>query len=107
MLKYVGEVCFSTVGEPKLCHLFARSRGFIEYSYKIKKKGGGGGEKSKHFLAACGTASEDCPIFRFWPKAAAFSFNLTTVDPDVAGTIKTWSHLTNMDIKQYSLLAIS
>lgn len=39
MLKYVGEVCLSTVGEPKLCHLFARSRGFIEYSYKIKKRG--------------------------------------------------------------------
>lgn len=39
MLKYVGEVCLSAVREPKLCHLFARSRGFIEYSYKIKKGG--------------------------------------------------------------------
>lgn len=39
MLKYGGEVCFSTVGEAKLCHLFARSRGFIEYSYKIIKGG--------------------------------------------------------------------
>lgn len=65
MVKYGREVCFSTVGEPKLCHLFARSKGFVEYSYEIKKKGGK--EKSKHFLAACGTASEDCPIFRFEP----------------------------------------
>lgn len=39
MLKYVGEVCLSAVREPKPCHLFARSRGFIEYSYKIKKGG--------------------------------------------------------------------
>lgn len=46
------------------------------------------GVKSKHFLAACGKASEDWPIFRFWPKAAISSFNLVKVDLDVANKIK-------------------
>ena len=52
--------CFSSVGNLSLATCSPDPQALFNILIKPKRE-----EKSKHFLPAHGTASEDCPIFKF------------------------------------------